>query len=113
MSSACCPGASSGGRSRQRLILGGALVAVGLLIMLASLYNQFILGAVVGFAVMLGGASWALAAPKKPAGPEGVVGPGGAVKPRAVKTERAKGGAGTFMQRMESRWEKRREEGDR
>lgn len=102
-------GSSIGIRSKQRLIVGAGTVIAGLLIMLASLYNQLIPVAVVGFVVMLGGASWALSGPRKAAGPEGVVTPEGKVKKRHSTP---KAGSPGFMQRMENRWERRRREGD-
>lgn len=103
-------GSSIGIQSKQRLIVGGGVVIAGLLIMLASLYNQLIPVAVVGFVVMLGGASWALSGPRKGAGPEGVVTSEGKVKKRRSAPKAA--GSPGFMQRMENRWERRRREGD-
>jgi len=112
--------------ARRRAILGGVVLVVGVgLLVGAVLLSQPVLG-VVGFVVMLGGAVvgvTALRAPHTMARPAsgresrdvrdsgrglGVVDGGRQV--RKQRTPRAPG-HGSFTQRMEERWRRRRERG--
>lgn len=113
-------GSHGGAPSRKRLAVGILGVAAGLAVMLLALNAGQVIVAVLGFVLMLGGASWALTPVKRPAngdnapgtsGPQGVVGQDGNVRrPRNRNRERNQGGS--FMQKMERRWE-RRQDGDR
>ena len=110
--------------ARRRAIIGGVVLAVGIgLLVGAVLMSQPVLG-VIGFVVMLGGAVLAVTALRAPAalshgrsGPEvresgragfGVV--DGGRRPRRQRSPRQRSG-GSFTQRMEERWRRRRERG--
>lgn len=90
----------------KRLVigLGGVLVGLGLLVG-AVAYKIIPLG-VVGFLVMLAGTVYA-ASTQRRGGPAGVVGATGSVKRRGKGRSRK---SGTFMQRLEQRWDRRRDE---
>lgn len=105
-------GSHGSSRSRKRLAVGGVGVVAGLAVMLAALNAGQPIIAVVGFVIMLAGASWALA-PVKTAnanGPQGVVDEDGAVRRPRQNRQGRNSGAG-FMNRMEQRWERRQDEG--
>lgn len=114
-------GTSTHRRARSRVIAGGAVLVVGIALLIgAVLATQPVLG-VVGFVVMLGGAILALTALRAPEPTReetahasvretsrglGVV--DGGRKHRPARQSRA----GTpFMSRMEERWRRRREGG--
>lgn len=121
-----------GSTNRRRIIVGVCIAVVGLALVLAGVTTELIPLGVVGFVVMVAGVAWA-ATPSRshrgepadavnPAAVPGTTGPArGAAGLRSVKPTgkgrgaqpRAKGGnaSGSFMQRMEQRWEKRRDEG--
>lgn len=120
-----------GSTNRRRIIVGVCVAVVGLALVLAGVTTEIIPLGVVGFVVMVAGVAWA-ATPSRsnrgessdavdPAAVPGSTGPArGAAGLRSVKQPgkgrsqpRGKGGKapGSFMQRMEQRWEKRRDEG--
>ena len=108
--------------ARRRAILGGVVLAAGIgLLVGAVLMGQPVLG-VVGFVVMLGGAVLAVTALRAPA----AMAPGspssdvrdsgrglgvvdGGRRPR--RRSRRQRSAGSFTERMEERWRRRRERG--
>lgn len=107
--------------ARRRMILGGAILVVGIgLLVVAVLLElsavlQTVLG-VAGFVVMLGGAILALTSARHPGSPSpkvratsrsgfGVVDGG-----RPHRPARQRSGS-PFMERMEQRWRRRRERG--
>ncbi|MEJ5914834.1 DUF3040 domain-containing protein [Pseudokineococcus sp. 1T1Z-3] len=104
-----------GGGSAGRLLLGGAGILLGLVLLVVGVAYQLVIVGVLAFALMLGGAAWAISSPRRPSGPgpRGVVRGDGSTGPRPS----GKGGRGTsrgsssFMERMEERWQKRRDEG--
>lgn len=103
--------------ARRRALIGGAVIALGLCLLVAAVLTEPVLG-VVGFVVMLGGAVLVINAAKAPAqGPSagvrstgrdgfGVVDGG-----RKHRPSRPKRDGGAFMERMEERWRRRRERG--
>lgn len=99
-------GKAARSRARRRLVLGGAGVVVGLLLLVLAVASQLIWLGVVGFLLMLGGAIYAMSAPRR-TGPTGVVGANGGTTPRSPRSQ---GNRGSFMQRLEQRWDQRREE---
>lgn len=121
-----------GSANRRRIIVGVAVAVVGLALVLAGVTTEIIALGVVGFVVMVAGVAWA-ATPSRshrgessdainPAAVPGATGPArGAAGRRSVKpTGKGRGpqprtggakGSGSFMQRMEQRWDKRRDEG--
>jgi hypothetical protein len=102
-------GASRRSGSGRRLILGATGVVVGLVLLVFGLTQravQFgVLLGVLGFVLMLVGTAYAVSAQRR-SGPTGVVAASGTVRP-AARTRRRRG---TFMQRMEQRWDRRRDE---
>lgn len=99
-----------GGGSGRRLVLAVLAGVVGLGLIVVGLVAEAPLVGVAGFALMLAGIVYALSKPRR--GPQGVVGadgttaprPGRAGKPgRPARSRRS----GTFMQRLEERWERR------
>lgn len=114
-------------RNRRRLLIGGTGVIVGLgVILLGVTMAQVIIGA-VGFAVMVGAVVYAatdnspslqvVPDPGQPAkagkaGKPGKVGKSDRSRPKSGGSGRGSGGGGStsFMQKMEERWDKRRDE---
>lgn len=104
--------------ARRRAILGGAVILVGVALLVAAvLLSQPILG-VVAFVVMLGGAVLAVGSQRGNSqgastgavrssgrGGLGVVDGGRGHRPRRQR------GSAPFMQRVEERWRRRRERG--
>jgi hypothetical protein len=93
----------------QRLALGGAGVVLGLVLLIVGVAggssNTILIG-VLGFVLMLAGTAYAVSAHRRP-GPTGVVTGGGTVRRPAGKARRNKG---SFLQRLEERWDRRRGE---
>lgn len=88
----------SRGLRRGRIVLGVAAGAIGLtLIIFGAMSSQLWLGA-VGFAAMVGGIVYAITPARSPVAAEAEGGPSG----------RAEGRRGSFMERLEERWERRR-----
>jgi Protein of unknown function (DUF3040) len=94
----------------RKILIGGGAVVLGLVGLVAGVARgQYIL-AILGFVLMLAGTAYALSSQRRGgggAGPTGVVGPGGSVKSRPAQRRRG----GTFMQRLEQRWDRRRDQG--
>ena len=96
-------------RTKRRMIIGGAVLLVGLgMVILGVMSQQIWLGG-VGFAVMVAGGAYAVTPGHRRT--LGSVGEDGNVtlhqdkpKKRSARTK----GAGTFMERMEQRWDRRR-----
>ncbi len=108
------------GRSRRRAVLGVVIAVIGLALVLAGvIYSQIWLGG-IGFGAMVLGGVWAFTPGGK--NPQlSVVGStggtsGGATSSKAPPAQKKSPGqgrsSGSFMQRMEQRWDKRRD-GDR
>ncbi|MCI2239692.1 DUF3040 domain-containing protein [Paenibacillus sp. TRM 82003] len=98
-------GSRHGRAARRRLVLGIAAVVVGLvLLVVGASTSQIWLGA-GGFIVMLAGAIWAFS-PARGTGPraDGQPDAAGPRPPRPGRTRRS----GSFMERMEHRWDRRR-----
>ncbi|MFP5336240.1 MAG: DUF3040 domain-containing protein [Actinomycetes bacterium] len=101
--------AMNGRRSvmRRRLAVGVLGVLAGLVLLVFAVAQQIILLGVLAFLVMLGGAVYAFSAPgSRSRGPLGVVDGSGVRAPRSAGGHRS----GTFMQRLEERWDRRRDE---
>ncbi|WP_084127098.1 DUF3040 domain-containing protein [Demequina sp. NBRC 110054] len=98
-----------GPKARSRIALGVVGVVVGLGVVVIAVVTQILWLGIVGFAVMVASALWALlggssAAPVKGAGAKAKGKGGPAAKPRPTKKP--------FTQRMEERYDRRRENGD-
>lgn len=101
--------AMNGRRSlaRRRMIIGVLAVLVGMVTLIFAVAQQWIIVGVLAFLVMLGGAVYAFSAPKAPAGPLGVVDQSGGTRMRRPSRPAR---SGTFMQRLEERWDRRRDD---
>lgn len=101
--------AMNGRRSlaRRRLVIGVLAVLVGMVTLIFAVAQQWILVGVLAFLVMLGGAVYAFSAPKGSTGPLGVVDASGTTRARRPGRPAR---SGTFMQRLEERWDRRRDE---
>ena len=68
---------------------------------------------IFGFLVMFGGVTYAVLGPSgtEGSGPQGVVNDSGHVTPHARQRGRGKTRGESFMQRMEDRWDKRKDGG--
>lgn len=110
-------------KARRRIILGALGVLVGLGLVLLGVVQVIVPVGIVGFALMVAGA-WLAITPERRKGPVGAVGPDGQTQPhqprggQAGKGRRGRkgrgttsAGGGTFMQRIEQRWERRRDGG--
>ncbi len=97
-------GAARRSGSARRLLIGLVGVVLGLVVLFAGVVVKNVPLGVVGFILMLAGTAYALSAQRK-SGPTGVVAKGGTVRPAAASRRRR----GTFMQRLEERWDRRRD----
>ena len=101
--------AMNGRRSlaRRRMIIGVLAILVGMVTLIFAVAQQWIIVGVLAFLVMLGGAVYAFSAPKTATGPVGVVDESGGTRARRPSRPAR---SGTFMQRLEERWDRRRDE---
>ncbi|MEG3614859.1 MULTISPECIES: DUF3040 domain-containing protein [Isoptericola] len=102
-------------RSPLRFVLAGVGVVLGLLLLVIGAASQMAWLGVVGFALMFAGVAFVFAAPRKK-GPQGVVKDDGNVTPSAAasggtRTAKPKPKSAGFLDRLEERWNKRRDEG--
>ncbi len=108
-------------KARRRIILGALGVLVGLALVLLGVAQGIIVVGIVGFAVMVAGA-WLAITPERRKGPVGAVAADGTTQVhqargrdgrgrRGRKARRGNNSGGTFMQRIEQRWERRRDQG--
>lgn len=104
--------------NRRRMIVGACGAIAGLAIVVAGVATSLIPLGVVGFILMVAGVAWAATPARKApnltvaGGTAGSTAAGGKKKggkPRASKAKPASGSS--FTQRMEERWDKRREDG--
>lgn len=94
--------------SVRRLMIGVGGLALGLVLLVVGVAQQMVIVGVVGFICMLAGTAYAVSGHRKGAsGPAGVVQSNGTV--RQVPGKKRRGG-GSFMQRLEQRWDRRRDE---
>jgi Protein of unknown function (DUF3040) len=91
--------------SARRLLLGIVGVVAGLVLLLVGVAGQQVIVGIAGFLVMLAAFAYTVSSRKKP-GPTGVVNRAGTVRPVTPNRRRR----GSFMQRLEERWERRRDE---
>ena len=99
-------GAARRSGSARRLIIGVAAIAVGLVLLVVGVAQQVVALGVLGFVSMLAGTAYAVSGHRK-GGPSGVVQGNGAVRPAGAKGSKRRGG---FMQRLEQRWDHRRDD---
>ena len=98
---------------RRRLLLAIVGFVIGVVLLMTGLVAQVIFVSVLGFLAMLGCAFLAVTSYRavNAASQLGVVEGGAVRKPRTTtRRSRSGGGSGGFMQRMEDRWNRRRDE---
>jgi hypothetical protein len=114
-------------RLRRHITIGILAVLAGLVLVVLGVVNEAVWLGAIGFALMVGGAAYAVTPPRTPRPTLGAVGHDGTVRAHAPakstgtksnrKSKSAKprqsGGSAGFMQRMEQRWDKRRGDGYR
>jgi hypothetical protein len=98
-------GAARRGGSFSRLVIGIAGVLLGLVGLVLGVASGEVIIGVLGFLGMLAGTAYAFSARRR-SGPAGVVTAAGTVR-RPAPARRPKAG---FMQRMEQRWDRRRDQ---
>ena len=94
----------------RRLIVGGVGIVLGLVVLVLGVNQGDTIGVllgVTGFVLMLGGTAYAVSGQRR-GGPVGVVNAAGGVRPAAPKGRNRS--RGSFMQRLEERWDKRRDQ---
>ena len=89
----------------RRLLLGGAGIVVGLIVLVLGVAQKQVLLGVRGFVCMLAGTAYAVSSQRR--GPLGVVGASGTVRPAAGARRRPRA---SFLQRLEERWDRRNDE---
>ncbi|MGB3687018.1 MAG: DUF3040 domain-containing protein [Ornithinimicrobium sp.] len=99
------------GPSRRRALIGVILAVLGLGLVLLGVFLATIWIGGVGFGAMVLGGVLAFSPTKGSAGKPtlSVVGGDGPKAPNGAKKKPKTRGGGSFMQRMEQRWDKRRE----
>lgn len=97
-------------RGVSRYVLAGVGAALGMLLLVVGVSRPAWWLGVLGFVVMFAAVTFAFAGPRR-SGPRGVVENGKirGVKPTGRSTSRDR----SFMARLEERWDRRREQGDR
>ncbi|GAB3597892.1 hypothetical protein GCM10027446_26770 [Angustibacter peucedani] len=108
-------------RQRRRIMLGSVGVVAGLVLVVVGVAQAVVPLAVAGFVLMLAAGALALTPPRRHAtrGPVGTVADDGTTQPRRPRPAKAGRAArparqpkqGTFMQRLEQRWDRRRDQG--
>ncbi|MFB9377675.1 DUF3040 domain-containing protein [Kineococcus gynurae] len=101
-------GSRSGKAARRRLLVGIAAVVVGLVLLVIGVSQSQIWIGAGGFVVMLAGTIWAFSPARNGSGPQPTPTPGSSGRSRGGKERRSSGSTGTFMQRLEQRWDRRR-----
>ncbi len=103
-------GSKRNGGAGRRLALGFGGVAIGLVVLVLGVMQQQVWIGAIGFVFMLAGTAYALSSQRK-TGPTGVV--GGSASPAAGRKgkRRSRQARGSFMQRLDERWDRRREQG--
>jgi hypothetical protein len=89
---------------RRRLLFGVLIVLVGLALLLGGVMTPYWELGVVGFVVMLAGAWYTIRRPSRGTTSARPAGSAGPAKPKRGKQR------GSFMQRMEQRWDRRQDE---
>ena len=110
-------GAGARAAARRRVAIGVVGVVVGLALVLVGVNTTMWIGA-IGFAVMVAAVAFALTPPRRGKATLGAVQPDGTVR-RAVPRPKASPGkgaksrrtSGSFMDRMEERWDRRKDGG--
>jgi hypothetical protein len=112
-------GSAARARLRRGLAFGAAGVIVGLGLVVLGVATGPIWWGAIGFALMVGGVAYAISPPKVPKVTLGAVAEDGSVPAREPagrigrlrKSKKSKATKQTFLRRLESRWDRRREDG--
>ena len=108
--------------ARRRALLAGFVFAVGVAVLMSGAISGWWWLGIVGFVIMLGSATVGLSALRgqQRAGADTLVADhpsgfgvidGGRSRGRRGRTSRSYGSSGSFMEKMEARWRRRRERG--
>lgn len=90
----------------RRFAIGAAGLGVGIVVLLVGVMQQLVWVGALGFVLMLAGTAYAVSTQRR-SGPTGVVGAAGTVHPAGKGKRRTRG---SFMQRLDERWDRRRDE---
>lgn len=100
-----------GSRSFSRYVIAGVGATLGMLLLVAGVSRPMWWLGVLGFVVMFVAVTYAFASPRR-SGPVGVV-ENGKVRPAKPRSGRRRPSGQSFMERLEQRWDHRREQGGR
>ena len=109
-------GAGARAAARRRVAIGVVGVVLGLALVLVGVNTTMWIGA-IGFAVMVAAVAFALTPPRRGKAALGAVQPDGSVRRPAsrpsagTKAGRSRRTTGSFMNRMEERWDRRKDSG--
>ena len=110
-------GAGARAAARRRVAIGVVGVVLGLALVLVGVNTTMWIGA-IGFAVMVAAVAFALTPPRRGKATLGAVQADGSVRPTVPRTKAGQGKgarsrktAGSFMDRMEERWDRRKDGG--
>jgi membrane-associated phospholipid phosphatase len=95
-------------RNRRRLAVGVGGVLVGLGVILLGVTTKLVVVGALGFALMVAAVVYAVTERRTPL--KAVPTPGQPQRP-APRSRKKSAGSGSFMSRLEQRWEQRRDEG--
>jgi hypothetical protein len=112
-------GSAARARLRRGLVVGAGGVIVGLGLVVLGVATESIWWGAIGFALMVGGVAYAISPPKVPKASLGAVTEDGSVRRhvtpgrlgRLRKSNKKSATKQTFLQRLEDRWDRRRDEG--
>ncbi len=108
-------GSSARSRHRRRAFLSAGVFLLGIILLMTGVIMPQTAVSVAGFVLMLGGAYFGLIEWRRSSQPEPLYAVGSEKsKPRSKSSPKARPGAvasGSFMERLEERWRRRRESG--
>jgi len=112
-------GSAARARLRRGLTIGAVGVVAGLGLVVLGVARESILWGAIGFALMVGGVAYAISPPKVPKVKLGAVTEDGSVRPhessgrpgRLRRSKKASADRQKFLQRLEERWDRRRNSG--
>ena len=109
-------GSSARARHRRVAFLSAAVFVVGIVLLMTGVIVPQTIVSVAGFVLMLGGAYFGITAWRRSTQPEPLYAVGSdktksRSKPSAKTRAARSGSSGSFMERLEERWRRRRESG--
>lgn len=96
---------------RMRILVGAAIVIGGLVAVVAGVALSFVPLGVLGFAAMIGGAVWAWSGTRGEAASDSETSTESGSTPKSPGAKQT-ADPSSFMNKMEDRWRKRREDGN-